>query len=530
MIGESGEDSAPQASGRPCPRGRAYDVVRCSPAFVVLAVAIASASNYADPDLWIHVLAGQRIIDTGRVLTRDLYSYAAPALPWYNHEWLAEVVLGASYRWLGVLGLKLLKLTCAAVVMIALARALSRTAAAPRIQRIVLLATATGLISQMQFRPTMFTLAMLSIVVAKLAAESYTGPVTLWTLIPLFALWANLHAGCFAGLGSMAIFAAAVGIQEAIDKHTIGRAARIAAVTLGCALATLVNPLGIGLWTTFIRSASDPLMRPIISDWAPLIKFLTYIAQRSASEPLAYAVPLLLFAALPAALLEAPVFDDAALVAVALVFTAGAFYSNRNVGLAVISVSIPVAHHLGVAAKRSLSVAGGRGIDHREPRGATVIAAAVLIIVIGGEFSGHRLKTWDAVPSGAVSFMKSHGLRGNILNDFDWGGYLIWHLSPNSKVFIDSRYQLVYPPNLRRQYLAFLYGWQGGERLLGAYPHDFVLVKPGTGAERFVGSDRGWRLIYRDPMSSLYARNPTPASKSPDNVPTDETGAGFFFP
>src|SRR5690348_11262533 len=81
-------------------------LLRISPAYVLLAIVLACAANFADPDLWIHVLVGQRIVRTGHIPLCDSYSYSALGLPWHNHEWLAQVVLGMSYRWLGVLGLK----------------------------------------------------------------------------------------------------------------------------------------------------------------------------------------------------------------------------------------------------------------------------------------------------------------------------------------------------------------------------------------------------------------------------------------
>src|SRR5208283_4224224 len=124
--------SQPISAGPPSP---AYSLLRSAPAVVVLAIVIGAAKNFADPDLWIHVLAGQRMVHEGHILLRDSYSYAAPALPWHNHEWLAEIVLGMSYQWLGVFGLKLVKLACTTVTVLALAVGISRTAAPPHVQR-----------------------------------------------------------------------------------------------------------------------------------------------------------------------------------------------------------------------------------------------------------------------------------------------------------------------------------------------------------------------------------------------------------
>jgi len=45
----------------------------------------------------------------------------------------------------------------------------------------------------------------------------------------------------------------------------------------------------------------------------------------------------------------------------------------------------------------------------------------------------------DAFPAAAAAFINSSGLRGNMYNFYDWGGYLIWRCAPARKVFIDGR-------------------------------------------------------------------------------------------
>jgi hypothetical protein len=369
----------------------------------------------------------------------------------------------------------------------------------------MLLFVAAGLVYQFQFRPQLFTFVMLSFLVAKLAKEVYSGPVRLWNLVPMFILWANFHAGCFTGLAALAIFTAAVGVQELISRRRLVRSSELGAVTLVCALVTLLNPLGAGLWKTFMVSLTDPLIRPIISDWQPLPHFLVYAWHSSIYEPILYTIPLLLFAALPVSFVAAPVLDDAPLVAVALVFTAAAFYSVRNVALVLIVLCIPVAYHIGIAIRERNTRAAGSEPGDVKPSPLVVIAAAALIAVLAGEFS-NRLKTWEPLPERCVAFMQTHGLRGNMLNNFDWGGYLIWHLCPQSKVFIDSRFELVYPDRLLKQYFAVFYGQSSGRDLLDGYPHDFALLKPGTGAYRTIAKDSAWRLIYHDHVASLFAK------------------------
>jgi hypothetical protein len=518
----------------------ARSMLASAPLVLALAAILACADNFADPDLWMHILVGRVILTTGRIPARDLYSYSAAGLPWRNHEWLAQVALALSYGAGGIVGLKLLKLICAAVVVLALAAGLSRTCSSAGVQRMVLLASAAGIMVQMQFRPQLFTFALLSVELAVLAREVYQRQGRLWPLIPIFGLWANLHGGFVVGLGSLGICASAVALQELRAGRTIERGVRLAVVTAGCALATLLNPYGIGLWRGVIHSVSDPVIRAYINDWVPLPVMLSYLWQHSRIELFPFALPLALFAVFAASIVIAPLSDDLGLSTIALIFMVAAFWCCRNTELAVIAISIPLAHHAELARQRirqdrKRSYEAGRLVMQSRyisaahslhadgpPHHAMVAGGALLLAFAGGIFSNH-LVTWEPVPLGAVAFMKARGLHGNILNNYDWGEYLVWQTTPQSRVFVDTRCELVYPDRLLNEYLAFLYGRPGGERLLDRYPHDFVLAKVGTGAYRLTARDSRWKLIYHDSISALFARSSAPL---PDHDQVSMSGAG----
>jgi hypothetical protein len=486
-----------------------YSVLRCSPAFVILALVIACANNMADPDLWIHLMAGKQIISAGHIPLRDLYSYSAAGLPWRDHEWLAQVVLALSYGALGVFGLKLVKLLCITIVMSALAVGMSKTAALPRVQRLTLLAAAVGMVGQIQFRPQLFTYAMLAILMAALAAEVYRGPVRLWPLIPMFALWANLHGGYLTGLAALSIFSALLAVHEMREKRENARAWRVLGVTAGCVLATLLNPVGTGVWAGVIHTVSDPVIKSNVQEWNTLPAAIVSQWNLSLFDKLKWVMPLGLFAAFGASLVAAPVLDDAELASIAVVFIGAALYTYRNIALAIIALSIPFARHVGLALHRR--AAPHPQMSNAEP-GAVFVALAALVLALKmGEFS-NRLKLWAEVPASAVAFMNAHGLHGNILNNYDWGSYLIWHSAGHSKVFVDGRCELVYPDSLLREYFVFLNGLPGGKALLDRYPHDFVLLSPGNNAYRTVANDQRWKLIYRDPVAALFARRSSVAA------------------
>jgi hypothetical protein len=504
-----------------------YSMLRSSPLVVVLAVMLGCLVNFAEPDLWLHVLVGRVIISIDHIPRYDSYSYSAFGLPWHNHEWLAQVVCGAAYQWLGVIGLKLVKVACVAVTMSAIAAGLSVTRGAATIQRFVLLAVAAALIGSFQVLPQLFTFAMFSILMSTLAVEVYRGPVRLWPLVPMFVLWANFHAGCAIGIAALACCSAVLGIREFAAGQRLRRSTALATLALLCTAATLLNPFGFGLWRIFLHSVSDPLTETFVHDWIPLAIFFERLWRAGDPQVIQFALPLALFGGFAASLLLAPVLDDAPLVAIALLFMVGAFYAERNVPLAIIAMSIPLAHHIGLA----LSRLAPSFCDHRSMRtnpSAALLAAFCLTLALAGGLFSNRLKTWAQVPSGAVEFMKANGLHGNILNSLDWGEYLIWHVTPESRVFIDGRYYLVYPDVVLRDYLAFLFGWPGGEKLLERYPHDFVLVAPESGGCRFTAADPRWKLIYRDSTSVLFARSSTAIRAHALNAPNAR--AHWSFP
>jgi hypothetical protein len=140
--------------------------------------------------------------------------------------------------------------------------------------------------------------------------------------------------------------------------------------------------------------------------------------------------------------------------------------------------------------------------------------AALAILAAGGLFS-NRLRSDDYYPSGAVRFMKSHRLQGNVLNGFDWGEYLIWHLEPTSKVFVDGRSDSVYPDRVLNETIAFQFNQPEVAQVVGADPRDYVLIPGEAPANRLMAARADWKLVYRDEYTRLYARRGSAAAGKP---------------
>jgi hypothetical protein len=484
-------------------------------ALLLFAVALVSADNFADPDLWMHILAGRLILAGHIPPMTDPFSYSTSGMAWRDHEWLAQAALALSYDTLGVLGLKLLKMFCAAIAMASLAIGISQTAAGTgAFRRVALIVTAMLMVEPMQFRPQLFTFAMLSAELAILAIEIYWDRAPLWVLVPIFALWVNLHGGYAAGLGALGVATAVVALQSTYRSSLRRKAGRLIIVTVLCSLATLLNPFGLSAAKTVMHSVSDPLIRQLVVEWRSLPQSLAYQWHNGPRAAVLIGIaPPLLFVFFVAMLVRAPNLDDAPMVAVALVFICAGIYQARNVSLAVLAVAIPLAHHSALAFKSTE--------DDRPAASGLMVALAIVVMLAGGSFS-RRLQTWSAMPSGVISFMNSNHLRGNILNQLEWGEYLAWH-EPDSRIFVDGRAETVYSDNVMLEYAKFYYGVDGGDKLLDACPNDFVLLIPTSKAYQTMLSERGWRLIYRDKISALFQRTSLAAGATSSSSSTSRS-------
>jgi hypothetical protein len=516
-------------------RSLATSLLLYAPGLVALAIVIADSGQTTDTDLWGHIRFGQAVIAQHHLILKDPYSYTVYGRPWSNHEWLTEVVMAAAYNGLGVVGLKLWKFACVAATMLLVVMGLAETRATPTAQLNTLTLVAVAMMPQMEFRPQLFTFMLLAAMLALLARHNYRGSAPLWLVVPMMALWANLHGGFIMGIAVLALYAGATGICDLATGTGVGRALRLGALTIVALAATTVTPYGLETWSPVLHALRNPMTRVAVTDWQPLV----FAMLRQWHAHPAGVIYMLSAVGLMVALIATVALerrgDDLPLVIIAAVMCIAAFVAVRNLPVAIIACALPVARHssLLMAHLRERAAAATDAKFEALPERSTSspwLAGGIAVVLAG--YSGilsPRLRIDKPYPSGAVEFMRAHDLHGNILCDFGWGEYLIWHTAPASKVFIDGRYDTVYPYALITQYIDFYFDRPGAQALLTAYPHDLVLIPSTSRAYNLMRRQTGWKLIYRDSDSALFARVDSAMSKiSGAPIAGDAPAVGFF--
>jgi hypothetical protein len=506
----------------------AVSLVRYAPAAVLIAILLADSNRHTDPDLWGHLRFGQVFIARRGLLLHDIYSYSSAGHRWRDHEWLAEVVMAFVYDVAGVVGLKLWKFICTAAALLLVADTEASTGAPATIQLAILFATACGFIPQAQFRPQMFTFVLFGALLALLGRDHYRRNAPLWLVIPLMALWANLHGGFFIGIVVLTLYS----MVAAVDDLTTGagwrRGAKLFLLTIAAAAATLLNPYGVGMWATIAHALRNPYTRNVVRDWQPLWWAMRAQWHLTPSGLVLYAAVIAMGAALAAALAAAPSADDLPLLAVAAMMTLAAMVSVRNLALAAMALSGPLTHRL---ALRCVPRAVGASPKARwRPASHLAMLAVGCVMALGGGLFSRRLAPDRAYPRAALAFMSAHGLRGNVLGEFGWGEYLIWHFATQDKVFIDGRYDTVYPFKVIGDYLEFYFDRPGADAVLDSYRHDFVLIGTSAPARRLMERRPDWKLLYRDDDALLYIRTSAPAANLPRSPATATAAPADGFP
>ena len=511
------------------PEPSAPSLLRYASAMVALLIVFACGTNTADVDLWGHLRWGADLLAKGHLTLHDPYAYSVNAPLWIDHEYLSEAIFAWLYSHLGVVGLKLVRFVSASAMIVCLAGAVGETSAALSIQLAVLALTTSVILPAIEFRPQIFTYAMLSVIVWMLTRDNFGRRAPLWLAIPMLLLWCNLHGGFVVGLGVFGLYTGAVAARDLIARRGLSHALYLGTITAAAALATLVNPYGLGIWHSVLHTMSRPPMMSEIVEWRSLWVSMAEIWRMPNLSFLFDIEIVLMFAALVVSVVLAPFGDDFPLLVVASPLIASAISMFRNFPLALIGSAAPLALHLSMAIYRRAPAARSDSPQRASMLTQTVIALGAVVLAIQLGIFSQAIDFMFTPPAGALAFIAEHDLRGNVLTSLAWSDYVIYHRAPKNRVFIDTRYEIIYPDRVARDFEDFQHNRERAAEVLASYPHDFVMLEPNSAAVPLMNASKDWKLVYRDDIALLYARADSPAARIP-GVPIVEKSPPRVFP
>ncbi len=135
-----------------------------------------------------------------------------------------------------------------------------------------------------------------------------------------------------------------------------------------------------------------------------------------------------------------------------------------------------------------------------------IIITVVAVMLIAGFPTQQVLETQVSAlfPVGAVSFLKLHPQKGNIFNQYEWGGFLEWSL-PQVQTFIDSRTDIFEYKGVLRDYFA-IGTFNDSQKLLDKYKITYIVYPTHTPLAYFLANNARWEQIYQDNQAVIYRR------------------------
>ncbi len=475
-----------------------------------------------DGDLGRHLTIGRYILDNGQIPTHDLFSHSMPGQPLTPHEWLAQVIFALANRWLGLSGVVLVcGLVIATSFWLVYRQARKSSHAILAAIFVTVLAMAAASLHWLT-RPHVFTFLLMALWWGVLEDLRRGRLHRWWLLLVLMVVWANLHGAFIAGFVTWALYGIGVAWDafwrrlpkgQGLHGHfwrtyLLGGAASFA--------ATLLNPAGIGLWSTSAGYIGNNYLVGHTAEYLPpnchdpstwpflaLIGLLVVVfgLQGSRSET----------ACLPAS----SILPAAAWMIMGL-------YSVRNVPLFAIVAAPLLAVGLGdwLAANQHRLRWLGRfqALDLRLLRTELCLRGLLwpLVVIIlaafglraGGELDFlRRQMIFDprVFPVQAVDWLSAHPQPGKVFNHFPWGGYLLYRLWPGQRVFIDGQTDF-YGERLARQYEQVLTLSPGWEEVFKQYDVGWVIVPPDASLAGELRRRPDWQIAYEDRTAVIFTR------------------------
>ncbi|MFQ5851211.1 MAG: tetratricopeptide repeat protein [Candidatus Binatia bacterium] len=491
---------------------------------LLASVFILGTVKVEDTDAWTHLALGRDIVRHQGFPPTEQFNFPSLDMPYYNTEWLFDLVFYLAYLAGGFAGVILLKASIATLAFFIL----YKDSLVPRgshshgylgvVTAAVVLFPFT-LMAKHRFveRPDIVLMVFLSFTIYALNAYVYEGRRYLYLLPVLQVLWINMHPSVVVGVVPFGAVLVGGQVQRVLRGQfgielpgtPSARQLKTVAAVLAAVLATsLLNPYGIDPFLLPFRVAASPWFRHEIKE----LQAVTF-------DDL-YGAPFIVAALL--ALTFVLSIRRLSLISVLLVlpFVYLGLSARRFVFLLAI-VSAPIlARYL-----RSVTERLRARWAHRvsPPAGiltaSSIVAITCLFLIRVEPFSDPRKipgfgVNYDPVPESALRYLDAIGVTGRIFNTFHWGGYIVWRDFPRRIPIVDGR------GHVSRRLLEEIkttarFMPSRLEQLQATYGFDVAVLDYPVGTEAFKGQvpdvDFGlaspdWALVYWDDLSLVYLR------------------------
>lgn len=485
----------------------------------------------SDPDFWWHLASGKWIWAHQALVQGDPFTIDSPLKEVsmsmdfiLKQYWLSQLLFYATYVAAGFKGIILLSSAVFTMMFYTLYRLMTNEQVDRTVAVGFVFLSAMVVVREFNYigtKPQMWS-SLFSVVVIYLMEMLRQEKKWAYVALPaLMLVWANLHGGFVLGVVIIAIYCIGAAVSRNAQRPTY-------LVSATAILVSGINPNG---YTVFF---SLPFIIPLIS----LLNIESLQPVKDAAGSINELQSIFSHASIPGIIKGLPYFT--AIFTLSLVSFALNVKNIRRFRVEHLLLYVMV-FLMGLSSIRfiifftliasfitALNLKGFRATVIRDrltlPKQATTVAFIAVTLLVSTRFVQAGIAT-TALTSDqmfmspyekAADFIRANNLKGNMFNDYNAGGYLIWRVSPDIKIFIDGRglYRKVFDA-----YRAVVdYPLENGNYVMALhyFKIDLVLI---SGCDKVSGTliklvpallaDENWSLVYADGEALLFMRNTT---------------------
>jgi len=476
--------------------------------FILLFAATATTSTDFSQDLGRHIKLGEIIVKTGRVPSVNLFSYTHSQFQFINHHWFSEVVFYFLYEKINPVSLLILKII---LVLMAFFFVIKTAEKKSNILTAIISACIFFplFLDRNDIRPELFGYVFYAVFLYVFISVKRVNRFLL--IIPLLLVfWVNLHISFVFGIMLGFFITVKIYFELIKNKESLNKLY----VFIFSFFLVLLNPNGI-------TGALYPLK--IFGNYGyPIVENqnVFFLSQRISNHLITY------------------FFIISPFVIVTILFL---FFRKKTLEglllLCMFSISIFQIRHFPFFILTAIPFTAWmiysfflyikRIFKKIYFESYQNTAMLLLCLIIGFSsfffFDNSYSKTFDSdkrfgfgygeSEKEATDFILNHNLKGNIYNNFDIGGYLIYRLYPKYRLFIDNRPE-AYPSNfVQKIYIPMQENQDLQDSIFNKYKINTIVFShtdQTPWAQQFLSGiqkENKWKLVFINSKIIIFTQN-----------------------
>lgn len=458
-----------------------------------------------DFDIWFHIKSGEIFSKMG-IINYDVFSHSASGREWFPYEWLFQVIVYQTQQFFGFEAIKYLIALVILIQIFILYLILRQIFIVNK--WVTFFACFFFFVSVFEFisaRPHVFAYTFLITNLYLIFLYYFKNKNLLWLTIPITLLWANLHGSIFLDVAFFVAYTFISFIDFIIfkEKSWLSKAKVLAFFSTITAILTVLPPIGLTqyrlLWIFF---QERNFISKFIDEWIPLNPNIDLFG-------FSFYTAVLILIILPFFWInfKNKSFKTALWSIPLLIFPFLTYTASRNLYLGYISLSLILGWNLSK-------------LSFNRPVFKKVFILTLLSVTIFYNWilSQKRIPPRLFYPVAATQFIKDQHIKGNMFNDYGYGGYLLYHLYPDQRVFYDGRTDVYLCCEMKDTMNLSLNKGKPDEeykkivaRLWDKYQISFVLVRTQKHSvlrkiAMFLSGDPNWVLVFWDDNTQMFVK------------------------